>query len=70
VVAVKSKASGRQTATLEVWGGAGGVIRHQQRAAGHGNRLVKRRASTAGKEQSHHVSFADTSMLTYVLAQI
>jgi len=30
-VAVRSKASGRQTATLEVWGSAGGVIRHQQR---------------------------------------
>jgi len=30
-VAVRSKASGRQTATLEVWRGAGGVIRHQQR---------------------------------------
>jgi len=30
VVAVRSKASGRQTAPLEVWGGAGGVIRHQQ----------------------------------------
>jgi len=30
VVVVRSKASGRQTATLEVWGGAGGVIRHQQ----------------------------------------
>jgi len=28
---VRSKASGRQTATLEVWGRAGGVIRHQQR---------------------------------------
>jgi len=30
-VAVRSKVSGRQTATLEVWGGAAGVIRHQQR---------------------------------------
>jgi len=31
---------------------------------------VKRRASTAGKEQRHRVSFADTSMPTSVLAQI
>jgi len=30
-VAVRSKASGRRTATLDVWGGAGGVIRHQHR---------------------------------------
>jgi len=29
-VAVRSKASGRQTATLDVWSGAGGVIRHKQ----------------------------------------
>jgi len=28
-VAVRSKASGRQTATLEVWGGAGGLITDQ-----------------------------------------
>jgi len=30
-VAVRSKVSGRQTATLEVWGRAGDVIRHQPR---------------------------------------
>jgi len=30
VVAVRSKASGIQTATLEVWSGAEGIIRHQQ----------------------------------------
>jgi len=56
----------RQTATLEVWGGRGNPTPRVARV--HGNRLVKRRASTAGKEQS--VSFADTSMLTSVLAQI
>jgi len=30
-VAVRSKASGRHPATLKVWGGVGGVMRHQQR---------------------------------------
>jgi len=35
-------ASGRQTATLEVWGGAGGVIRHQPPAKTKTSRLVRR----------------------------
>jgi len=41
-VAVRSKVSGRQTATLEVWGGAGGVIRHQPPAKNKTSRLVGR----------------------------
>jgi len=69
-VAVRSKASGRQMATLEVWGGTGGEIRHQQCRQRPRQSVVKRRASTAGKEQRHRVSFADTSMSTSVLAQI
>jgi len=65
-VAVRSKASGRQTATLEVWGGRA----NETPTASPEATLVKRRASTAGKEQRHRVSFADTSMPTSVLAQI
>jgi len=38
----------KQMAKLEVWGGAGGVIRNTNSVTGgHGNRLVKRWASTA-----------------------
>ena len=62
----------RQTAALQVWGvgGRGNQTTTASPEATHGNRLVKRRASTASKEQRHHVSFADTSMPTSVLAQI
>ena len=51
----------RQAATLEVWGGSGRGNHTNSVAGGHGNRLVKRRVSTAGKEQRHRVWFADTS---------
>jgi len=68
-VAVRSKASGRQTAT-RVWGKAGGVIRHQQRR--RRPRQSAAEATGVNRRQRTDMAspFADSSMPTSVLAQI
>jgi len=68
-MAVRSKASGRQTAT-RVWGEAGGVIRHQQRRRRPQQSLLKRRCQPLAKNKDITSPFADGSMPTSVLAQI